>query len=546
MSFDESQLVFSFRPGRADCPPARVDLLGGKGASLAALCCAGFPVPPGFTLSTANCRRFESSSKVWPEGLETAVRNALADLERETQRVLGRGPRPLLVAVRSGAAVSMPGMMDTILNCGLNPSLAEHYGDARRFWTDYAAHIRQFAASVAGVKLGLGGDDNRNPAGGGALNASSAISDDAETLEPSQLVQAYLEEFRERTGREFPIEPWDALKQAIDAVFASWNSRRAQVYRERHRISGLAGTAVNVQMMFPAERAGVLFTVDPNSPQSGRMVLEASWGLGEAVVSGEVTPDVYHLDAESLRIVETTPGQRPRDEPALTEQQTIEIGRLGSKVAEHLGFPADIEWAVAEGQIALLQARAIRGLDVQLAASELLAQERRRLTESAGGRTVVWVAHNLGETLPAPTPLTWDCMRELMSGDGPLGRLYRILGFEPARRMASESMLELIGGRIYADPRRAAQMFFGEIAFTYDPDGLLRDPRTLDGPPSRLDLDQSDPWLFLRLPRLFWKLWRAGRIERRLQATTAARFTSAVIAPIDAHVGQTRRRDLQA
>src|SRR5262245_59229828 len=146
--------VFAFGGGAAEGDPSRKDLLGGKGASLAAMSRAGFPVPPGFTISAACCQHVEQHG-AWPPGLEDEVRRAVARLESAADRTFGRGPRPLLVAVRSGAAVSMPGMMDTILNCGLNPSLIQTYPTVELFWREYANHIRLFASSVAGLTLEL-------------------------------------------------------------------------------------------------------------------------------------------------------------------------------------------------------------------------------------------------------------------------------------------------------------------------------------------------------------------------------------------------------
>ncbi len=151
------QMVFPFGMdaphGAPDGEPARIDILGGKGASLAEMTRAGFPVPPGFTISTACCEWVDRHDGEWPEGLEDQIRAAMGQLEQAMERTFGRGPRPLYVAVRSGAAVSMPGMMDTILNCGLNPSVMGCFPSADDFWKEYSEHVRLFAASVAGVAL---------------------------------------------------------------------------------------------------------------------------------------------------------------------------------------------------------------------------------------------------------------------------------------------------------------------------------------------------------------------------------------------------------
>ncbi len=521
--------VFAFGGGTSEGDPTRKDLLGGKGASLAAMSRAGFPVPPGFTISAACCEHVERH-RAWPPGLEDEVRRAVARLETATDRTFGRGPRPLLVAVRSGAAVSMPGMMDTILNCGLNPSLIETYSTPELFWREYANHIRLFASSVAGLTLEFDEGRPAQPQAEAFLAAwgrHSCLPDQQECFPGRQECLPH-GSLRQDSPHQFPTDPWDVLVQAINAVFASWHSPRAQAYRRHHDVRGVPGTAVNVQAMFPSERSGVLFTADPNTLDAGEMILEASWGLGEAVVSGAVTPDIYVLDRATLEIRRTIAGDRPRegpsDEPALTDQQVRELGRLGQRVEEHFGVPSDIEWGLADGRVMLLQTRPIRGLDVLQEARRARDEETDRLRQLAGGRHAVWVVHNLAETLPAPTPLTWDVNREFMSGRGGFGRLYRELGYRPSRAVDEGGFLELICGRIYVDPRRAAGLFWGDLPFEYDAQTIVADPRTLEGPPRKLSLERADPLLFLRLPGLVWSMLRCARRMKRLRSKVLDRF----------------------
>lgn len=440
--------VHVFGEGASEGDPAREDILGGKGASLAALCRAGFPVPPGFTIA-AECGPLIEQSGAWPTGLEEQVRAAMSRLEQITGRAFGHGANPLLVAVRSGAAVSMPGMMDTILNCGRGP-----HADGK--------------------------------------------------------------------------EAWAELEQAIHAVCASWNSDRAKAYRRHHDIRGVLGTAVNVQVMFPSERAGVLFTTNPSDPDAAEMVVEASWGLGEGVVSGAVTPDVYILDAATLQVKREEPGDRPAksDEPALTHQQLHELAELGRRVAAHFACPCDIEWGLANGEFALLQSRPIRGLDVLRDVEAGRSAEIERLRALAGGERVVWVAHNLGETLPAPTPLTWDIVREFMSGAGGYGLMYRDFGYRPSRRVCSDGFLELICGRIYVDPRRAAEMFWHGVPLEYDMEEVLRDPAALGRAPRSINIERADPFLFLRLPGLVWGSLRCAAKVRKARKSAVENFQS--------------------
>lgn len=521
MTAGSDPLVFAFWPGGSAGDPARPDLLGGKGASLAALCRAGFPVPPGFTIS-AICCEFVEEHGTWPPGLDAQIQVALAELESRIDRRLGVGPRALLVAVRSGAAVSMPGMMDTILNCGLHSGLIDTFASPNAFWSSYAEHLRMFLASVTGTAAPA--NDEQEP--------------------PRVVADRLLDEWERRTGSPLPDAPWERLRLAIDAVFASWNSQRARTYRRHHDIRDVRGTAVNVQAMFPSDRAGVLFTANPQSPRAAEIVLEASWGLGEAVVSGAVTPDVYVLDAETLRIKQTAPGQRPHDEPALSESQILTLGELGRKVERHFGYPCDVEWGWADEQPALLQARAIKGLDLAADLPDARRDEVERLKTLSKDEPVVWVLHNLAETLPAPTPLTTDLMRGFLSARGGFGRLYRILGFCPAD--TSDSVIELLGGRPYVDPRRAARLFFGELPLGYDLDLLRTDRQTIEGPPQRLELERADPFFFLRVPQLLGILWRAARREKQLRIGAVERFEQRVVRPVAERLSEWAATDLGA
>ena len=517
------QLVFPFGIGvpHGDCAP--LEILGGKGASLAEMCRAGFPVPPGFTISTACCAWVEKHGGRWPDGLEDVVRASMQQLERTTQRTFGRGPRPLYVAVRSGAAVSMPGMMDTILNCGLNPSVADCFPSTDIFWNEYAEHIRLFAASVAGLTLAIDGEAG-----------------------PEQQARHFLSVYEERTGRRFPTDPWDALKQSINAVFASWHSDRARAYRQHHDVRGVVGTAVNVQLMFPSERSGVLFTLDPNNPASGEMILEASWGLGEAVVSGAVTPDIYSLHAATLETKREVPGSRPGSEPALNAEQRREIGELGQRIESHFDAPSDIEWGIAEGRVALLQTRKIRGLEIIEDIERGRVQERQRLKKLAGSDPIVWVVHNLSETLPAPTPLTWDLIRWFMSAQGGYGQMYRLLGHRPQERETGRGFLELIAGRIYVDPRRAAEFHFGRMPFEYDIDEVLRDRTALDRPPTRFNFDRTDSLFFFRLPGLLLNMLGGARRMKVLSRSPAERFQKSAMPKLEEFLNRSREVALGA
>lgn len=517
------------------------ELLGGKGASLAAMSRAGLPVPPGFTISAECCRRFHESGECWPEGLEDQVRRHLARLEQVTGRRFGHGNRPLLVSVRSGAAVSMPGMMDTILNCGLHPGLASEMGDTAAFWRPYLQFVVAFAGTVAHLR----------PESFCSADPGSSATPSRETAEQ------YLRLYEEQTGRPFPVEPWELLTECIDAVFRSWNCDRAVAYRRHHDIRGLHGTAVNVQAMFPSQVSGVLFTQDPNNLSAEQMVLESSYGLGEAVVSGEVSPDRFVIRRQDFQPLQTVVGnkrhvvsaagdgaERGADDLSLTGEQVAEICRLGLRVENQFGSPMDIEWGWAEGKFSLLQCRPIRGLDVARDMEAGRQAEIERLRSLSAGHRRVWVQHNLGETLRAPTPLTWDIVRQFMSGDGGFGRLYKDLGYRPSPEVCRQGFLELIGQRVYADPQRVAQLFWGRGPMTYDLDALKEDPGLLDRAPTGFNAEKADGTFFLRLPGMILAMLRASRIARRMCATTKQVFDNGVLPPYLDYVRQRRERNL--
>jgi pyruvate,water dikinase len=500
-------------------------LLGGKGASLKEMTLAGLQVPPGFTITTEACRQYYALGQQWPEGLEQEVRENLARLERDMDRRFGQGDGPLLVSVRSGAAVSMPGMMDTLLNCGLHPGLS----DLPRFEEVYRQFILMFAKTVAG------------------LPGETFTGD-------SQRCRAIYEE---QTGHPFPADPWTALVACINAVFHSWNSERAQAYRRRNQIEGLAGTAVNVQAMFPSQVSGILFTQDPNNLPAQQIVLEASYGLGEAVVSGDVTPDRFLVSRADLTKVETFIGQKAHavealgkriefnpNDPCLHPRQIAEICELGLRVEAHYGTPMDLEWGWAEGRFALLQCRAIRGLEIAQDAEEARQDEILRLRELAAGKRRLWVTHNLRETLRFPTPLTWDIQRQFMSGNGGFGRMYRDFGYRPSAEVCADGFLELICGRIYADPDRVAQLFWADLPMGYDLEAILEDKNALNRAPTKFEPEKANERFLIALPGLVRSLLRSGRLMKRLRKDAKRRFEQDILPPYLEYLRAKRAQDL--
>ncbi|MHC4562896.1 MAG: PEP/pyruvate-binding domain-containing protein [Planctomycetota bacterium] len=518
---DSKRHVFYVGEALDEPPVDPRELFGGKAASLHAMRLAGLPVPPAFVISTECCRHVLDNDGRWPDGLEQEVGDHLARLEQETGRTYGRGPKPLLLSVRSGAAVSMPGMMDTLLNCGLSPSLAETAEDADAFWASYVEFILAYGDVVNDLRPGELADVETEPVG-------------RESAE--RLMKAY----RQRTAREFPTDPWQVLVECINAVFRSWNSRRATAYRKRHDITDLAGTAVTVQAMFPSQVSGVLFTQDPNDPATERMVIEAAEGLGVAVVSGDVTPERASAPRHNLRGIDM-PAQR---KTSLSRKQFIELCQLARRAEKHFGMPLDIEWAMADGQFVLLQARAIRGLAVAADVEPALHEEIRHLAEIADGGRRLWVIHNLDETLRFPTPLTWDIVRQFMSADGGFGRMYRDFGYQPARELADNGFLELVGGRIYSDPQRLARFFWGKLPMAYDLDAIAADPKELARAAARFDPARAEGAILFKLPGVLWSMLKSLGTVRKAVPLAKRRFEDDIVPPYLDYVGQKRSEDL--
>lgn len=491
-------LIRFFGPGVADEKPSK-EILGGKAYSLMTMTAAGLPVPPGFTITTQCCAAYYESGKKWPPGLEQELRQALDWLEQVTGRRLGSAPKPLLVAVRSGAAQSMPGMMDTVLNVGLRPELAASAPNPERFWNDLRDFVRGFGETVCGLDF----DVMEKAAGEGS---------------PEEQARHCLAGFEKLAKRPFPDDPWEMLSSAVTAVFHSWNSDRAIKYREHHNVRNLAGTAVTVMTMFPSERSGILFTEDPNRPDQGRIIIEASYGLGEAIVRGHVEPDVFCVDRKTNKIVEKK--ANTGKEACVTDEEALQLAKLGLDVEEFYKTPVDVEWGIADGKLCLLQSRPVRGLDILRSVPKVREEEIARLGRLAEGRPkAAWAVHNLAETLPAPLPLTWDIVGKGFMGNGFL-QLYKDLGFDPSERVLKDGFLELIAGRIYMDVERSAELFFKDLPMEYDMSGAAgKVTEVVLDRPTKFAVERAGLGFLLKLPLTIFGMIRAGRVMKKVVRT---------------------------
>ncbi len=339
------RFIYTFGNGVTDGDLKGKDVLGGKGAGLCDMTRAGIPVPPGFIITTETCRWYYAHAQALPEGFEDEQRSALAQLETAFGKRLGDPADPLLVSVRSGAAISMPGMMDTILNLGLNDravrGLAARTGNARFAWDCY----RRFLSMFGNVVLGIDKDEFERPLT--ELRKKRRAKTDAELAakDLEALVAAFQRIIKRLSGREFPQDPHTQLRLARDAVFRSWMSDRAVTYRGLAKIPHDLGTAVTVQAMVfgnlgETSATGVGFTRDPSTGENrfyGEYLTNAQ---GEDVVAGIRTPHPI--------------GDLERELPAAYKQ----LREITRRLEQHYRDVQDFEFTIQDGTLYLLQTRA--------------------------------------------------------------------------------------------------------------------------------------------------------------------------------------------
>jgi len=348
--------VYSFGGGRAEGKPDQRNLLGGKGAGLAEMANLGLPVPPGFTITTEVCTYYYAHDKQYPKDLEAQVTKALAEVGRITGKVFGDRDNPLLVSVRSGARASMPGMMDTVLNLGLNDetveALAKKSGDRRFAYDSY----RRFITMYSDVVLGVGHEhfeellDRHKEQQGYSLDTD--LSDD----DWVELTDRYKKRVQDELGHPFPQDPHQQLWGAIGAVFGSWMNQRANTYRRLHNIPASWGTAVNVQAMVfgnmgETSATGVAFTRNPSTGEKklyGEFLINAQ---GEDVVAGIRTPQEI---SEAAR--QESGSDKPSMETAMPKAYA-ELTRIYNKLEQHYRDMQDLEFTVEQGKLWMLQTR---------------------------------------------------------------------------------------------------------------------------------------------------------------------------------------------
>src|SRR3989441_2874487 len=336
----ETKWVYLFSEGSKEMR----DLLGGKGAGVAEMTRAGMPVPPGFTITTEACRAYYSGGRQMPEGLWQQVEAALAQVEEETGKRLGDPQNPLLVSVRSGAKFSMPGMMDTVLNLGLNGQTLEGLqaltGEERFALDAYRRFVQMFGKIVKGID----GDLFEEALTEAKEKAGVRSDPELSSAQLRELVDAFKYIFRKETGEEFPEDPKQQLRAAVEAVFASWNTPRAVAYRRVEKIPDDLGTAVNVQMMAFGNMGedsgtGVAFTRNPITGEEelyGDFLANAQ---GEDVVAG--IRDTEPISALRRRMPEVY----------------AQFEDYAQKLEQHYRDVQDLEFTIERGKLYMLQTR---------------------------------------------------------------------------------------------------------------------------------------------------------------------------------------------
>ncbi len=488
--------------------PSLADV-GGKGVNLCKLTHAQFPVPPGFVIGTEAYLQFVAANQ----------------LGERIQELAGSIPANDTDALESTSAA-------------IRGLFAAH--PIPSAWAERIKAAYSLLKEAGGERVAV---------------RSSATAEDLPDASFAGQQDTYLN-----------IRGDEGLLAAVKSCWGSLWTGRAVAYRAKQKtaIEGLA-MAVVVQQMAAADAAGVLFTANPVTGSADEIVINATWGLGESLVGGQVTPDTLVVDKAAGKVTAVTvadktvmtattengttetevSGER-RHARVLDDTAALCLAEIGRRIEAHYGAPQDIEWALAQGRFVILQARPIQGLEVARDMEACRREEIARLRGIAGTSRRVWVGHNLGETLGAPTPMTWDVVRGFMSGDGGFGGMYKDFGYRPSARVCKEGFLELICGRIYADPDRAAGLFWEGMPMEYDLDLILKDKNALEAPPSRFNAEKADGRFLLRLPGTLAGMLRSARRVSRLRKAALEIFEKEILPPYLEYVTKKRAQDLTA
>ena len=388
-----NKFVYVFGASKTEGSADMKNLLGGKGANLAEMCRLGISVPPGLTISTEACTVYtEQGAASTQKLIEAEVKQAMAFVEKEMGKKFGDAADPLLVSVRSGSRASMPGMMDTILNLGLNDDavegLTKKSGNERFAWDSYRRFIQMYGDVVMGLKPESKEDHDPFEVIIDELKEKKGVEldTDLDVNDLKEMVAAFKGMIKSRLGREFPNDPWEQLWGSVMAVFQSWNNDRAVFYRQMNDIPGSWGTAVNVQSMVfgnlgQNSGTGVAFTRDAASGEdifNGEFLINAQ---GEDVVAGIRTPQQITLKGSTrwADLAQVSELDRRTKYPSLEEimpeiyQQLL---KTETALENHYKDMQDIEFTIQEGKLWMLQTRSAKrtGAALVRTSMEMLAQ----------------------------------------------------------------------------------------------------------------------------------------------------------------------------
>ncbi|MFW5705804.1 MAG: pyruvate, phosphate dikinase, partial [Bacteroidota bacterium] len=374
MGKDKKKHVYLFGDGKAEGDAKMKNLLGGKGANLAEMNLIGVPVPPGFTVTTEVCTIYNEKGRDYTvELIAGEVKKAVKAVEKIMGTKFGDKENPCLLSVRSGARASMPGMMDTVLNLGLNDEavqgIAKKTGNERFAWDSYRRFVQMFGDVVMGLKPESKEEEDPFEVIIDQIKEEKGIEKDIDltTDDLKEMVARFKKAIKDKTGKDFPTDPWDQLWGSIMAVFDSWMNERAIVYRRLNNIPAEWGTAVNVQAMVygnmgQTSATGVAFTRDAATGEdifNGEYLINAQ---GEDVVAGIRTPQQITLEGSKrwAKLQEFSEEDRARDFPSLEEAMPTvykELFKIQKSLENHYADMQDLEFTIQDGKLWLLQTR---------------------------------------------------------------------------------------------------------------------------------------------------------------------------------------------
>lgn len=384
--------------------------------------------------------------------------------------------------------------------------------------------------------------------GGPVAVRSSAVAEDSEAAS-----------FAGQGDTILAVSGAEAVVDAVARCWRSARSARASAYRSARGIDeGAAAMAVIVQKMIPSDASGVMFTRDPNDPNGNALLIEGSWGLGEGIVSGRIQPDRFRIERPELAItardiaekleMATPNGFAPVPEarrliPCVTDEQIRSLAEAGIQIENLYGAPQDVEWALADGRLWILQARPITA-SAYSRRREVRWQEIEALRARAEPEGTVWSRYSVAEVLPEPLPMSWAVARHLMSGRGGCGLMYRDLGFDPDPSLDDDGVLDLICGRPYFNLSRERRVYFRWFPYDYPFAELKANPEAAVYPTPTVNLARAPRGFWLRLPITVWTMWQADRRVRRLRETLHRQLREQVFPAFARQAEEARNLDL--